>query len=81
MRIGQHIGSRIGQTQCVLELAVSEQSGIGDNDRPSKLEQQMTVENEAQSASIHFTRRVRRCCPGWLLVRYRTFAENHLQSA
>jgi hypothetical protein len=39
-----------GQSERVVEFAVSQQTGIGCEDRPSKLERQFAVEIEPESA-------------------------------
>ena len=49
-RIRQRLGSRFGQPKRVVQLAVSQQSGIGGNRGTAKLQPQTTVEIEPQSA-------------------------------
>ena len=56
--VRQRIGTRVGQTQRVTQLAVSQQPGIGGDRGPAKLQQQTTVEIEPQTALLCFTRRV-----------------------
>ena len=45
-RISKRIGTRVGQTHRVIQLAVSQQPGIGGDRRAAKLQQQATVEIE-----------------------------------
>ena len=61
---------RVGQTQRVVQLAVSQQSGIGGDRRTAKLEHQAAVEIEPQRLAVRFTRRVRHRRPSWPPVRY-----------
>lgn len=50
--IGQRTGRHVGQAQGVIQLAVSQQSGIGSNRRTVELECQAAVEIGPQSASM-----------------------------
>jgi hypothetical protein len=62
-RVRQLIGTRVGQAQRVIQLAVSQQPGIGGDRGTAKLQQQTAVEIEPQSAVVRFTRRVPHCRP------------------
>jgi hypothetical protein len=62
-RIGEGVGTRVGQSQRVVQLAIGEQPGIGRDRGAAKLEHQAAVEIEPQHTPIRFTRRVRHCCP------------------
>jgi hypothetical protein len=55
--IRQRIGRRVGQAQRVVQLVVRQQPGIGGDRGAAKLQHQLTVEIEPQSALIRFTRR------------------------
>jgi hypothetical protein len=80
-RIGQFVGSRIGQMKRIVQFTVGQQSGIGGNRRTAKLEHQAAIEIKAQSASIRFTRRVRHRRPGWLPVRCGILNHNRRECA
>jgi hypothetical protein len=50
-RVSQLVGIRVGQAQRIIQLAVSQQSGIGGDRRAAKLQQQTRVEIDPLSAS------------------------------
>ena len=54
-RIGKPVSSRIGQLQCVIQLAVGQQSSIGGNRRATKLEHKSPVEVKSQRLIVQFT--------------------------
>src|SRR5271170_7052471 len=64
-RIGKHIGTRVGQAQRVIQLAIGQQPGIGSDHAAAKLENQTPVEIEPQRTPVRFTRRVRHRRPAW----------------
>ena len=47
----------VGQVERVIQLAISQQSGIGGDRLTAKLQQQTAVEIEPQRAVVRFTRR------------------------
>jgi len=51
-RIGQRLARHRGQTKCVVELAVCQQSGIGCDYGPAKLEHQPAVEIELEDSVV-----------------------------
>jgi hypothetical protein len=57
-RVGQCFGTSVGQVERVIQLAISQQSGIGGDRRTAKSQQQTAVEIEPQRAVVRFTRRV-----------------------
>jgi hypothetical protein len=57
-RVRQCFGTSVGQVERVIQLAMSQQSGIGGDRRTAKLQQQTTVEIAPQRAVGRFTRRV-----------------------
>ena len=50
--IGERIGTRVGQPERIIQLAIGQQPGIGGDRGTAKLQQQTTVEIEPQSASL-----------------------------
>ena len=54
-RIGKDIGTRLGQPQRFIQLAIGEQPGIGRDRGAAKLKHQAAVEIEPQSTPIRFT--------------------------
>ena len=60
--VGQNITRYLGQTEYVVEFAISQQPSIGGHQGAAKLEHQAAVEIEPQRTPIRFTRRV----PPWL---------------
>jgi len=57
-RIGESVGTRIGQSQRVVQLAIGKQPRIGGDRGAAKLKHQAAVEIEPQRTPIRFTRRV-----------------------
>jgi hypothetical protein len=68
-RIDESVGTHVGQTQRVVQLAIGEQPCIGRDRRAVKLKHQSAVEIEPQSTPIRFTRRVPHFCPVCSLIR------------
>ena len=68
-RVRQRLGSRVGQVQGIVQVAVGQQPGIGGNRRTAKLHQQTTVEIEPQSTLVRFTRQAHHRRPGCLSIR------------
>jgi len=62
-RIGESVGTRITQSQGVVQLAIGKQPRIGRDRRAAKPKHQAAVEIEPQRALIRFTRRPLRSCP------------------
>jgi hypothetical protein len=60
-RVRQSIGTPVGQAQLIIQLAVSQQPGIGGDRGAAKLQQQTATEIRPQSAVVRFTRRVPHC--------------------
>jgi hypothetical protein len=58
-RVGQNLARNVRQSECVVEFAVGEQSGVGGHDRTAKLQPQAVVEVKPENAVIRFTRWVR----------------------
>jgi hypothetical protein len=54
-RVRQRFGTGVGQAQRVIQLAVSQQPGIGGICGAAKLHQQTPVEIEPQSALVRLT--------------------------
>jgi hypothetical protein len=46
LRIGEGVGTRVGQSQLVVQLAIGEQPGIGRDRGAAKLQHQAAVEIE-----------------------------------
>jgi hypothetical protein len=69
-RIGKTLGTRVGPTQRVIELAACQQPGIRGDRGATKLQQQTAVEIEPQSTFVRFTRRVPHHRPGQFPTRY-----------
>jgi hypothetical protein len=44
--VSERIGTRVGQAQRVIQLAIGQQPGIGGDRRATKLQQQATIEIE-----------------------------------
>jgi hypothetical protein len=61
--IGEHVATRVGQAQRVIQLAVGQQPDIGGDRGAAKLEHQPAVKIEPQRLAARSTRRVRHCCP------------------
>jgi hypothetical protein len=59
VRIGKRIGTRVGQAQRVIQLAVGQQPGVGGDRGAAKLQHQTAVEFEPQRTHIRFACRVR----------------------
>jgi hypothetical protein len=57
-RVRQCFRTSVGQVERGIQLAISQQSGIGGDRRTAKLQQQTAVEIEPQRAVVRFTRRV-----------------------
>jgi hypothetical protein len=49
-RFGEHLAGHRGQSERVVEFAMGQQTGIGCENRPSKLERQFAVEIEPENA-------------------------------
>jgi hypothetical protein len=49
-RFGEYLTGHRGKSERVVEFAMGEQTGIGCEDRPSKLERQFAVEIEPENA-------------------------------
>jgi hypothetical protein len=58
-RVGEHLAHHRAEAERIVEFAVGQQSSIGCDDRPSKLERQSAVELEPENAFSRFTRWVR----------------------
>jgi hypothetical protein len=57
--VGQNITCHLGQTEYVVEFAISQQPSIGGHQGATKLEHQAAVEIQPHSIRSRFTRRVR----------------------
>ena len=57
--VGQNITRHLGQTEYVVEFAISQQPSIGGHHGTAKLEHQAAVKIEPNSIRFRFTRRVR----------------------
>ena len=68
--IGERIGTRLGQPDRIIQLAIGQQRGIGGDRGTAKLRQQTTVEIEPQRFAGRFTHRVRHRHPDWLFLRH-----------
>ena len=51
-RVGQHLARHRAQTECVVEFAVGQQSGIGGDHGAAKLQHQAAVEIEPERTPI-----------------------------
>ena len=52
MGVGQRIGTRLGQPDCIIQLAIGQQSGVGGDRGTAKLQPQTTVEIEPQRLPV-----------------------------
>ena len=57
-RISECLARHLGQAECVVEFAVCQQSRVGRDHGPTKLEHQAAVEIEPNNIRFRFTRRV-----------------------
>ena len=58
-RIRERLACHRGQPKGVVEFAIGQQSGIGGDHGPTKLQHQTAVEIELKNLVLRFTRRVR----------------------
>ena len=61
--IGERVGTRVGQSQGVVQLTIGKQPCIGRDRRAAKLKHQAAVEIGPQRAPIRFTWLVPHSCP------------------
>jgi hypothetical protein len=61
--VRQYLATGCGQSEQVIQLAISQQSTIGGDRRAAEPKHQAPVEIEPQRAPIRFTRRVPHGCP------------------
>jgi hypothetical protein len=64
-RIGEGIGTCIGEAQRVIQFPVGEQPGIRGDRRTAKLQHQAPVEIEPQRTPIRLIRRISQRRPTW----------------
>jgi hypothetical protein len=57
-RISECLARHLGQAECIVEFAVCQQSRVGRDHGPTKLEHQAAVEIEPNNIRFRFTRRV-----------------------
>jgi hypothetical protein len=57
--VGEHLARHRAEAERIVAFAVGQQSSIGCDDGPSKLERHSAVEIEPENALSRFTRRVR----------------------
>jgi hypothetical protein len=58
-RVGERLACHRGQSECVVKLAVCQQSRIGRDHGPAKLHHQATVKIQPDGTRFRFTRWVR----------------------
>jgi hypothetical protein len=56
-RISECLARHLGQAECIVEFAVCQQSRVGRDHGPTKLEHQAAVEIEPNNIRFRFTRR------------------------
>ena len=79
--VGEHIGTRVGQAQRVIQLAIGQQPGIGGDRGTAKLRHQTPIEIELQRTPTRFTRRVRHRRSAWFPTSYCILAHNRRECA
>jgi hypothetical protein len=79
--VGEHIGTRVGQAQRVIQLAIGQQPGIGGDRGTAKLQHQRPIEIELQRTPTRFTRRVRHRRPAWFPTSYCILTHNRRECA
>jgi hypothetical protein len=55
-RVGEHRAGQRGQSKCVIEFTIGQQSSIGGHDGAAKLQQQAAIKTEPKGTGFRFTR-------------------------